>query len=1213
MKSILFILFGKRERISFVLATAVMLAASVLPSVAQNLGSIGQAIKAAAPYNTVYFGIYPQTFFETVLEAREHLPAPLDPAGPFVVVASDNQKLNGGALSFGKPPGGQASIMYAEPLKWQIVKDDAEGFLLFTDGNVDVHAYNSPATNPSWNGTWEKASIRDWLSSGFLNGHSSDSIPPVYRAALTSYPSGNPGQYNHLIGLTYPHSDLPSPPAGSTTTVWNAAGNAVRTDFFTAAEKDAIVPSLLTNPTFGANPDNVNTTDKIFLPAADMVEAVYPNGADRKSVNTRYVMAYANTTSAPEGDDWLTRTHSTAPFPGYVTQIARNTGTPSPGAAVTRKPVRPALHLNRNRVLMVSQSKPGGVSTSFTATSFAPSGTLKLTLTDNAMPSFTATAGTSAVDGYIPVTGTLSLQCSGGKSGANSYISCLLEDRTGIRYYTRAAACTGSATTVNLNFTGVAAGTYTMKVFNEIADPSGKPDYACTPVLFDIYMAGGPLTAPKIADGTLSHGFTGRKYIDTVELSVPGSPAPSFILSSGSLPPDLSLNPATGRISGIPASGHAGNYTFTVRAKNPAGYDEKQFTLMVSEIVPPVIVTTQAALEAVDSAKGYLTMPYVFRFKLKAGTGMPSVKFYKTAGNLPTGLTLEADGTLHGVPLTVETQNFTICAETEGTYDYQSFSISILTSSANPILPYFVTQDLGTSAQVKENSPFADTAIQVTGSQYIHILYDPSTFPTGIAFDPSTRKILGTPIQGTAGTYRLHLWAKNPATKPTSPSGPDSTGIMYTLTVVAADVPLILTPPMLPPAPQGQFYTTDIKTDKPAALRRNGGILPPGMTFDPVSGQLSGTPVNAGTYIFTIEASNAEGASNRSFTIAVQSPSPPPVIDAITLPDGTAGEAYVGATVTATNSPTSWGWSGAPPGLSLSRDGIISGIPEADGVFRLHFVAANAWGVSVSHPVNITIHRSPLSVPPVFAKFLSDGIAGTAYHEKVYVFTRPDIKWTMEGGALPAGLTFKDGIVGGTPAAEGKYNITVKASSTAGKFVPVTQNLTLWIMSFAHEYRSRKILLHPVPGMTVAPAPDIYYVKSGDDFTFVLTPDDPHAGAPAITTSRLLVPDSVGVTVTPDSSGLSYTVVVHEIREETDIRVIPSANTPVKSATRIWSAAGRLYIYAPAATEVKIYSIAGNPLKTIAAEAGLTTVAGLHPGLYIVESENKTVQKVLLK
>ncbi|MDR1601531.1 MAG: putative Ig domain-containing protein [Tannerella sp.] len=1203
--------------ISSLLAATIMLAAAVHTSVAQNLGSIGQAAKTAAPYNTVYFGIYPQTFFYAVLEAMDHSPVSLYPAGPFVVVKSDNQVFNGGALSFGKSPRGQATIIHAEPLKWQIVKDDAEGFLLLTDGNIDVQAYNDQVDNPSWNGRWENASIRDWFTSHFLNGHSHDSIPSVYKASLTSYPAtpiSDVGKFNDLIGTVYPHSDLMTPPAGSTTAVWTATGAAARTDFFTQAEKDAIVHSLLTNPTFGANPDNVSTTDMIFLPAADVVETVYPVAATRRSVNTRYVMSYENTTSAPADDDWLTRTHSSAPFPGFVTQITRGTGAKNAEAATSKKPVRPALHLSRDRVLMVSQSKPGGTSSSFTATTFSPSNTLKLTLVDDAVSPFSASSAISPVDGYIPVSGNLALACSGGESAANSYISCLLEDSGGIRYYTKAATCTGSTAPVTLDFSGVTPGTYTLKVFNEIINTTGKPDYAGTPVLFDVYVSGVSLEVPRIAAGTLSNGFEGRTYSDTVKLSVAGSPAPKFALSAGSLPPGLALNVSTGRISGTLSAGSAGNHTFKVRVQNPAGSDERQFSIAVSAIVPPVIATTQADLAAVDSAQGYLAMPYSFRFKLQPGTGLPSVKFYMTSGNLPAGLTLEEDGTLHGTPVTVETQNFTICAETEGTYGYQSYTVSILTASPNPALPYFVTQDLGTSSQVKENTPFADTTIQVTGSQYINIHYDPSTFPTGITFDPSTRKILGTPVQGTAGTYNLHLWAKNPATKPASLSGPDSVGITYVLTVVIADVPAIITPSTLPAAAQGLFSRIDFVTDRPATLQWEGGLLPVGMTFAASPGSVSGIPSNPGTYTFKIKAGNAEGSSSKSFVLTVQPPSPPPVIDAFTLPDGTAGETYTGATVTAINNPSTWSWTGAPPGLSLSGSGIVSGTPTADGVYNVSFIASNAWGSSAIRTGRIIIRPSPLSVPPVFARFVPDGIEGTPYYAEVSVFNRPDIVWTLEKGTLPAGLTFRNGVISGTPAGpEGKYIITVKAASAGNMFAPATQELTVWIMSFTEEYRSRRVMLPAVDGMITVPESNVYYVKSGSDFTFVLTPVGSHVGIPKVTTGRRHMPDSIGVTVTPDSDGISYTVVIRDIYEEVNINVIPAANLPVAGAEKVWSAGGRLYISVTEATEVNVYNVTGNRVKTISAEAGQTTVAALSSGLYLVELNNKTVYKAFVK
>ncbi|MDR1601010.1 MAG: putative Ig domain-containing protein [Tannerella sp.] len=1201
-------------------AAVALLASGVQTAVAQNLGSIGQAVNAAAPYGTVYFGIYPQSVFDTgdpnskgtVLEAVEHSPAPLYPTGPFVVAKSDNQAFNGGALTQSPPkqPRRQATIMNVEPLKWQIVKDDADGFLLFADGNIDVQAYsNTPL--PSWDGTWANSSLRAWLSNGFLGGHSDDGIPQVYKATLASYSTG---LYNDLIGTVYDAGELNEPTYA--TLAWVAAGDAVATDYFTQVEKDAIVTVSLTNPTFGANPDNVTTQDKIFLPAADVVTSVYPNPSDRKSVNTRYVMSYENTTSAPADDDWLTRSHSTAPFPGYVTQVARGTGTLSPEAAGAKKAMRPALYLNRDKVLMVSQSKPG-VSTSFTAASFSPSNTLKLTLVDGALPNITVTPGTAAVNGYIPIPSgdNLVLNYGGGSVTPNSYISCLLEDNTGIKYYTKAVDYVTLSSSVTLNFSGVTAGTYTLKVFNEIVNTTDKPDYASEPVSFDVYIAGGPLDLPDIKESeTLSNGFEGRAYSDTVKLDA-GTPAPVFSITDGVLPTGLSLNAVTGRISGTPAAGTAGIYPITVKASNPAGANEEAFTIVIAEIVPPVIATTQADLITAVKHEGYLSMPYSYQFALQPGTGQPSVKFSYTTGNLPQGLTLEENGLLHGTPTTVETQNFTICAETEGTYAYQSYTISILVSSSTLTLPVFVTQDLGASSQVTENTLFADTAVQITGNQYINVQYDPTTFPTGMTFDPSTWKILGTPILGTAGTYYLHLWAKNPATKPGNPSGPDSVGILYELEVLPANVPHFTTSPSLPAAAQGQVYSESIEADDASAtLQFDGGLLPTGITFNPVTGDVSGTPTTLGTYAFKVKASNADGASSRTFTLAVQPPLPPPVIDPFTLPEGTVGETYPGAALTATNSPTAWQWTGAPAGLSLSGSGTVSGTPTAEGVYTVNFQATNAFGTSAVQTVSITIRQSPLSVPPTLVNTVADGIEGQAYHEQVFVFNRPDIVWTLAAGSLPTGLTFEDGVISGTPVGgEGKYTVTIKASSAGNQFAPVTKELTIWIMSFTEEYRSRKVELPAIAGMTIDRDPGIYYVKSGDDFSFVLTPHD--AGVtPEVTTGRLSAPDSTGVRVTPNSDGVSFSIVILDIHEDVLIGAVPSANTPVEGAAKVWSAAGRLFISVTSPVEARIYNVAGRIVKTVSVEAGRTTGVTLAAGLYIVELDSGTaVYKVYVQ
>ena len=64
-----------------------------------------------------------------------------------------------------------------------------------------------------------------------------------------------------------------------------------------------------------------------------------------------------------------------------------------------------------------------------------------------------------------------------------------------------------------------------------------------------------------------------------VRPKVAGSPAPSFSVVSGSLPPGLSLNASTAAITGIPTA--AGSYPFTVRGSNSAGNTDRSATIVV--------------------------------------------------------------------------------------------------------------------------------------------------------------------------------------------------------------------------------------------------------------------------------------------------------------------------------------------------------------------------------------------------------------------------------------------------------------------------------------------------------------------------------------------------------------------------------------------------------------------------------------------------------
>ncbi len=114
----------------------------------------------------------------------------------------------------------------------------------------------------------------------------------------------------------------------------------------------------------------------------------------------------------------------------------------------------------------------------------------------------------------------------------------------------------------------------------------------------------------------------------------------------------------------------------------------------------------------------------------------------------------------------------------------------------------------------------------------------------------------------------------------------------------------------------------------------------------------------SGTYMLRLEVQDSLGASafvERQVNVTSSSA---PSITSFTTPSGGTGATF-SYTITATNSPTSYGASGLPPGLSLSG-ATISGLPSQAGVYAATISASNGMGTG-SATVTFTITSSVLT------------------------------------------------------------------------------------------------------------------------------------------------------------------------------------------------------------------------------------------------------------
>src|SRR6202041_2377360 len=218
-------------------------------------------------------------------------------------------------------------------------------------------------------------------------------------------------------------------------------------------------------------------------------------------------------------------------------------------------------------------------------------------------------------------------------------------------------------------------------------------------------------------------------------------------------------------------------------------------------------------------------------------------------------------------------------------------------------------------------------------------------------------------------------------------------------------------------------------TNTPTSFGATG--LPAGLSVSSTSGIISGTPAAAGASTVTLSATNGSGTGNATLTLTIALAAP--VITSATTANGTVGTAF-SYQITATNTPTSFGATGLPAGLSVSStSGIISGTPAAAGTSTVTLSATNASGAGHA-TLMLTI---AVAAPVITSATTANGTVGTAFS---YQITATNTPTSFGATGLPAGLSVSStsGIISGTPTAAGTSTVTLSAMNGSG-----TGNATL--------------------------------------------------------------------------------------------------------------------------------------------------------------------------
>lgn len=323
------------------------------------------------------------------------------------------------------------------------------------------------------------------------------------------------------------------------------------------------------------------------------------------------------------------------------------------------------------------------------------------------------------------------------------------------------------------------------------------------------------------------------------------------------------------------------------------------------------------------------------------------------------------------------------------------------------------------------------------------------SLPPGLTL-ASSGLVSGTPTQAGSWSFWVNLSDQNPPSadwcRPSQAqreftitiNGPG--GATPTPTPTPAPAPtLSITTASLPVAsvgsPYAQTFTASGAANKSWTIA--AGSLPSGLSLAS-NGVLSGTPLTAGTASFTVKVSAAGAASQKQFTLQVDSAlrigAPASQLAEVAVPltielNATGGSAPYRWEIKQGSLPTNVGFIGDQGNGSKAA---IKGVPADSGSFPVTFTVTDVRGRSTVHTITLqvadrlrlTAMKQP-RVGHVGMLYRARGLAQGGFGAR---------SWSIARGKLPAGLHLdpSKGVISGRPARQGRYVIYLRIKDELG-------------------------------------------------------------------------------------------------------------------------------------------------------------------------------------
>jgi hypothetical protein len=361
-------------------------------------------------------------------------------------------------------------------------------------------------------------------------------------------------------------------------------------------------------------------------------------------------------------------------------------------------------------------------------------------------------------------------------------------------------------------------------------------------------------------------------------------------------------NPATDNGSIAAADGLLDNYSgklpYNVTSGSPAA---AQMTAVAGQLDTfnsdgagqPGCGSGPSAMTVVcATSTGAVGIAYNSAITASGGMGAPYT-YTLASGSLPPGLTLNpVTGAITGIPTDDGVFNFSVLVADSS----NNAGSTVGTKLTNCTITISLAIQCPT-VTAKVNEPYASPVVLNGATGAFLLSLTAGSLPPGLTLDTTTNAIKGTPT--TAGTYTFTIKGTEVATGATVTSN-------CTITVVAPTLALVC------PSSKAQttvYYSSPVGATggtAPYTFSLISGSLPPGITGNPSTGQIYGTPTAAGTFTFGVTVTDsAKATASTSCSIVV------------TTPTGT-----ISAGMFTTYTQGGWGASpkGNNPGMFLSKN-----------------------------------------------------------------------------------------------------------------------------------------------------------------------------------------------------------------------------------------------------------------------------------------------------